>query len=103
MYKMVDISSKTWNKAGVAAITVCENNDANKTLLQLLCISDIAKSWGGKNIYGLTDKETKGKYKVKNMNKRTIPQIRKCKIDRARLLKDSKHSWRYCNYNNNAI
>ena len=57
---MVDISSKTWNKAGVAAITVCENNDANKTLLQLLCISDIAKSWGGKNIYGLTDKETKG-------------------------------------------
>ena len=43
MCKMVDISAETWNKAGVAAISVHKNNDVNKTLLQLLCISN---RWG---------------------------------------------------------
>ena len=46
MYKMVDISAETWNKAGVAAINAYENNDVNKTLLQLLCISGLAKMMG---------------------------------------------------------
>ena len=46
MYKMADISTETWNKARVSVIRVHENDDLNKTLLQLLCISDIAKRWG---------------------------------------------------------
>ena len=48
--------------------------------------------WGGKIIYDLIDKEIKGKYNVKNMSELTKPQIRKYKIDRARLFKGSKHS-----------
>ena len=47
------------------------HDNVNKTLLKLLCISDIAKSWGGQNIYDLTDKEIKGKYSVKNMTYKT--------------------------------
>ena len=89
---MVDINSNTWNKIGGSVIRVHENDDVNKTLLRLLCICDINKRWGGKNIYNLIDKEIKGKYKVRNMNELTKPQIRKYKIDRARLFKDSKHS-----------
>ena len=46
IYKMADISTETWNKARVSVIRVHENDDLNKTLLQLLCISDIAKRWG---------------------------------------------------------
>ena len=42
-YKMVDISADTWNKAGVSIIKVHDNADVNKTLLLLLCISDIGK------------------------------------------------------------
>ena len=38
-------------------------------------------------MYDLTDKETKEKYGVKNINELTKPQIRKYKIDRARLFK----------------
>ena len=45
MYKMVDISAETWNKAGVSVIRVHENNNVNKTLFQLLCISDVEKRW----------------------------------------------------------
>ena len=92
MYKMADISTETWNKARVSVIRVHENDDLNKTLLQLLCISDIAKRWGDKNIYDLIDKEIKGKYNVKYMNVLKNPQIRKYKIDRVRLFKGSEHS-----------
>ena len=42
MYKMVDIRIETWNKAEVSLINIHENDKANKTLLKLLCISDIA-------------------------------------------------------------
>ena len=92
MYKMVDISAETWNKAEVSIIKIHKNDNVNKTLLKLLCISDIAKRWGGKNIYDVIDKEIKGKYMVKNMSDLTKPQIRKYKIDRARLFKGNKHS-----------
>ena len=37
---MVDISVGTWNKAEVSVINIHENDNANKTLLKLLCISD---------------------------------------------------------------
>ena len=60
---MVDISAETWNNAGVSVIRIHENDDVNKTLLLLLCISDISKRWGGRSIYDLIDKEIKGKYK----------------------------------------
>ena len=43
MYKMVDISIETWNKAEVSVINVHKNHNANKALLKLICISDIAK------------------------------------------------------------
>ena len=69
MYKVVDISAETWINAEVSVIKIHDNVD--KTLLKLLCISDIAKSWGGQNIYDLIDKETKGKYRVKNMTYKT--------------------------------
>ena len=89
---MVDISVETWNKAEVSVINIHENDNANKTMLQLLCISEIKKRWGGKNLYDLNDKEIKEIYEVKNMNDLTKQQIRKYKIDRARLIKGSKHS-----------
>ena len=38
------------------------------------------------------DKEVKGKYSVNQMSELTNPQIRKYKIDEARLFKGSKHS-----------
>ena len=65
---MININFNTWNKAVVSVIRVHENDNVNKTLLRLLCICDINKRWGGKNIYDLIDKEIKGKYEVKNMN-----------------------------------
>ena len=43
MYKMVDISAETWNKAGGSVIRIHENDDVNKAPLLLLCISDISK------------------------------------------------------------
>ena len=46
MYKMVDISVETWNKAKVSVINIHENDNITKTLLKLICISDIAKRWG---------------------------------------------------------
>ena len=33
MYKIVDISAETWNKAGVSVIKAHENDDVNKTLI----------------------------------------------------------------------
>ena len=90
MYKMADISAVSWIKAEVSVIKI--NDNVSKTLLKLLCISDIAERWGGNNIYDLTDKEIKGKYGVIYMNELTKPQIRKYKIDKVRLFKGSEHS-----------
>ena len=86
---MVDISVEAWDKAGVSVIRTHENDNVNKTVLLLLCISDISKRWGGN---GLIDKEIKGKYEVKKMNELTKQKIRKLKIDRSRLIKRSKKS-----------
>ena len=85
MYKIVDISVETWNKASV--ITIHKNNKVNKTLLKLISISDIAKRWGGKNIYDLIDKEIKEKYMVKNLSDLKKLQIRNYKIDGAKFIK----------------
>ena len=68
MYKMVDISVETWNKAEVSVINIHENDNSIKTLLKLICISDIAKRWGSKNIYDMIDKEIKEKYRVTSMS-----------------------------------
>ena len=65
---MVDISVETWNKVGVSVIRIHESDDVNKTLLLLLCISNISKRWGGTNIYALFDKEINEKYKVEKIN-----------------------------------
>ena len=92
MYKMVDISVETWNKAEISVINIHENDNANKTLLKLLCVSDIKKRWSGKILYDLIDKEIEGKYEVKNMNDLTKQEIRKYKIENTRLIKGSKHS-----------
>ena len=92
---MINTNFNTWNKAGVSVIPVHENDDVNKTLLWLLFICDISKRWGGKIIYDLIDKETKGKYGVKNMNEVTKPQIRKYKIDRANCLKVASTLWTF--------
>ena len=43
MYKMVDISAETWDKAEVSLIKKHENDDANKVVFLLLCISDANK------------------------------------------------------------
>ena len=40
MFKMVDISTKTWNKAEVAVINIQENDNVKNTLFKLLHISD---------------------------------------------------------------
>ena len=74
MYKMVDISAEAWNKAEVTVINIHENDNVNKTLFKLLCISDVKKRWGGKNLYDLNDKEIKGKYKVKKINDKATNQ-----------------------------
>ena len=58
----------------------------------MLCVSGAKKKWGGKNLYDLIDKEIKEKHEVKNMIDLAKQQIRKHKIDRARLIKGSKHS-----------
>ena len=68
LYKMVNISVETWNKAEVSVMNIHENDNANKTFLKLIFISDIAKRWGGKNIYDFNDKEIKGKYRVTSMS-----------------------------------
>ena len=48
MYKMVDISAETWNKAKVSVINIHENDDVNKTLLKLLSISNVKRRWVAK-------------------------------------------------------
>ena len=92
MYKMADINAKVWNKAEASVIRLHENDDVNKSFLKLLCISDAKEKWDGKNLYYLIDKDIKGKYGVKIMSDLTKQKIRKYKIDRARLIKGSKHS-----------
>ena len=89
MYKMVDISAETWNKAEVSVIKAHENDNVNKTILLLLCISDIKKIGVVKNLYNLIEKEIKGKYGLKTW---VILQIRRYKIDKAKLIKGSKLS-----------
>ena len=89
---MVDISAETWNKAGVAAISVHKNNDVNKTLLQSLCISN---RWGDgvvKIFMTWLIKKLKENTGLKTWQNLTKPQIRKHEIDRAKLFKCSKHS-----------
>ena len=85
------MNAKTWNKAKVSVVNIYGNDNVNKTLFKLLCISDVKKRWGGKNLYDLINIEIKGKYEVKNMSDLTKQQIRKYKIDRAKLIKVSKH------------
>ena len=43
IYKIVDISAETWNKTAVSVIKAHQNDDVNKTLFLLLCISHIGK------------------------------------------------------------
>ena len=71
---MVDISAEKWNNTEISVIRIHENDDVNKALLLLLCISDISKRWRGRHFYDLINKEIKEKYKVKNMNELTKQQ-----------------------------
>ena len=59
MYKLVDIIAEAWNKAGVSVIRIYKNDNVNKTVLLLLCNSDMSKRWGSRSIYDLIDKEVK--------------------------------------------
>ena len=68
MYKMVDISAEAWKKAEVSVIKIHENDDVNKTVLLLFCVSDAKKRWVGENLYVLIDKEIKGKCWVTKMS-----------------------------------
>ena len=96
MYKMIKISAKTWNNTktwnNVSVLKIHENDDVSKTLLLLLCISNISKRLGCINIYDLIDKEIKGKYHVKKMNEHIKEQVRKYKIDKSRFIKGSGQS-----------
>ena len=40
---MVDVSAEAWNKVKVSVTKIHQNNNVNKTLLQLLCISTLQK------------------------------------------------------------
>ena len=90
MYKMVDNKNgaETWNKAKVSVIKIYENK--NSSIITLYFWHK--KRWYGKNLSDLIDKEIKRKYGVKNMSDLTKQQIRKYKINRAKLIKSSKHS-----------
>ena len=45
----------------VSVIKIHENDNVSKTLLLLLCISDISKRWAGRNIDDLIDKKNQEK------------------------------------------
>ena len=47
---MVDISTDPWKKARVSVIRIHENNIVSKTVLILLCISDLAKNGAVKKL-----------------------------------------------------
>ena len=64
LYKMNKIGAETWNNVGVSVLKIHEKDDVGKTLLLLLCISDVNKRLVCANIYDLIDKEIKGKYNV---------------------------------------
>ena len=85
MYKMIKIRAKTWNNAGLSVLKIYENDDVNKTLLLLLCLSDVSKRLSCANIYDIIDKEIKWKYNLKkwmNSQKNKLKiQNRQIKID----------------------
>ena len=58
----ISILLESWNKAEVSVIKGHENDDVNKAILLLLCISDTGKRWGCKNTYDQIDTDFKGKY-----------------------------------------
>ena len=91
MYKIVDISVETWNKAGVSVTNTHENDNVNKTLLKINLYLWHCKNNGVVKISDLIDKEIKEKYKVTSMSDLTKQQMKKYKIDRSRLIKGSKH------------
>ena len=66
-----------------------ENDDVNKTLILLLCVSNISERLNSPNKFDLIDKEIKRKYNVKKMNEVLKQQIIRYKIDRSRLIKGS--------------
>ena len=68
MYKMVDISAETWNKAEVVVINIHENDNVNKTVFKILCISRVKKDGVVKIFMTWLIKKFKGKYGVKNIN-----------------------------------
>ena len=68
MYKMVDISAETWNKAEVVVININENDNVNKTVFKILCISRVKKDGVVKIFMTWLIKKFKGKYGVKNIN-----------------------------------
>ena len=74
MYKMVDISTKTWNNAGVDVIIIHYRGE-NKPVLWLR-IKDIGRELDAENIYNLMDKEIKGRFETDNP---TDEQIKKYK------------------------
>ena len=86
---MVDISAETWNTAWVYVLGMHENDDVNKTLILLLCNSNISERLNSTNKFDLVDKEIKRKYNVKKMNEVLKQQIIRYKIDRSRLIKGS--------------
>ena len=86
---MVDVSAETWNKAEISLIKIHENDDLDNFFYYWFVYATPKKRWGNKNLYDLIDKEIKGKYEVKNMSDLTKQQIRKYKIDTARLMKGS--------------
>ena len=68
MYKMVDISAETWNNAEVVVINIHENDNVNKTVFKILCISRVKKDGVVKIFMTWLIKKFKGKYGVKNIN-----------------------------------
>ena len=91
MYKMVDISAKIWNKAKVSVMKIQENNNVNKTVLLLLCIFDTKKDGAAKIFMTWLIKKLKENVGLKTCDL-AKQQIRKYKIDRAIMIKGSKHS-----------
>ena len=89
MYKMVDISVETWNKAEVSVTNTHENDNANKTLLKINLYLWHCKNNGVVKI-SMTwlIKKLRENIKLQDLTKQ---QIKKYKIDRSRLIKGSKH------------
>ena len=66
MYKIVEVSTETWNNSGVSVLKIHEDLDVNKTLLLLLRISGINKRLNCMNIYHLIVKKQKENMVLKN-------------------------------------